>query len=262
MEPTEGRKPMFDSKRATFAFALFLTVALHAQTKCPPLPEGATCDHYHYHLSVWNIESHTYEDIAATRQFVSAAACDKARGAALRENALLADFVRTTKIDTSMVPNHFGDCHCDRTEEASSTGFLNAKTRAAQLRAQQDAAWSLRERLLGQSVPGVTEQLNSIFGHPSASDRFLRETMPPRPPATTAVRSPAVLLDSTIGSQTATPAIAASLSLVPVPAPAPSPVVPQQTQPSAAKPPAQTPDVQPPAPPPSVPPPVVTPRNQ
>jgi hypothetical protein len=253
---------MFSLRRAAFVLTLFLTAALHAQTKCPPLPEGATCDHYHYHVSVWNIESHTYEDIAATRQFVSAAACEKARGAAVRENAALADFIRTTKIDTSMVPNRFGDCHCDRTEEASSTGFLNAKTRAAQLRAQQDAAWSLRERLLGQEVPGVAGHLNLLFGHPPASDRFLRETMPPRPAATTAVRAPATLLDSTIGSQTATPAIAASLSLVPVPVPAPSPVVPQQTPPPAAKPPAQTPDVQPPAPPPSVPPPVVTPRNQ
>jgi hypothetical protein len=261
---------MFDSKRAAFALMLFLTSALHAQTKCSPLPEGTTCDRYHYHVSVWNIESHTYDDIAATRQFVSAASCDKARGAAVRENALLADFMRTTKIDTSMVPNRFGDCHCDRTEEASSTGFLNAKTRAAQLRAQQDAAWSLRERLLGQDVPGVTDRMNSLFGHPPASDQFLRETMPPRPPATTAVRAPATLLDSTIGSQAATPAIAASLSLVPVPAPAQSPVVPLQTQPAAAKPPAQAPDAQPPATPPPAPPPgspdphppLVTPRNQ
>jgi len=253
---------MFSLRRAAFALTLFLTAALHAQTKCPPLPEGTTCDHYHYHVSVWNIESHTYEDIATTRQFVSAAACDKTRSAALRENAALADFIRTTKIDTSMVPNRFGDCHCDRTEEASSTGFLNAKTRAAQLRAQQDAAWSLRERLLGQDVPGVADQLNSLFGHPPVSDRFLRETMPPRPPATTSVRAPATLLDSTIGSQTATPPIAASLSLVPVPVPAPSPVVPQQTPSAAAKPPAQTPDVQPPTPPPAVPPAVVTPRNQ
>lgn len=253
---------MFDTKTAAFALTLFLTVTLHAQTKCPPLPEGTTCDRYHYHVAVWSIESHTYEDIAATRVFVSAAACDKARTVAVRENALLADFMRTTKIDTSMVPNRFGDCHCDRTEDASSTGFLNAKTRAAQLRAQQDAAWSLRERLLGQDVPGVPDRLLSLFGHPPASDRFLRETMPPRPPATTAVRVPAALLDSTIGSQTATPPIAASLSLVPVPVPAPSPVVPQQAQPTAAKPPAPTPDVQPPAPPPSVPPPVVEPRNQ
>ena len=261
---------MFDSKRVTFALTLFLTAALHAQTKCPPLPEGTTCDHYHYHLSVWNIESHTYAEVAVTRGFVSAAACDKARGAAVRENALLADFIKTTKIDTSMVPNRYGDCHCDRTSETSSPAFLNAKARTAQLRAQQDAAWSLRERLLGQEVPGVADHLNSLFGHPLAPDRFLRETWPPRPPATTSARAPATLIESTIGSQTATPPIAASLSLVPVPAPAASPVAPLPAQPAAAKPPAQSPDAQPPvtpspAPPPAPAephPPIVTSRNQ
>lgn len=262
---------MFNSKRATstFALTLFLTAALHAQTKCPPLPEGATCDHYHYHLSVWNIESHTYEDIAATRPFVSAAACDKARAEAVRENAVLADFIKTTKIDTSIVPNRFGDCHCDRTQETSSATFLNAKTRTAQLRAQQDAGWSLRERLLGQNVPGVADRLNSVFGRPPAADRFFRETMPPRLPTTTSARAPAMLLESTIGSATTTPAIAASLTLVPVPAPPASPATAPQTQPAAAKPPTQSPDVQPPAVPSSVPPPapephppVVAPRNQ
>ncbi|HXH38011.1 MAG TPA: hypothetical protein VNN08_05255 [Thermoanaerobaculia bacterium] len=219
---------------------------------------------------MWNIASHTYEEIAATRQFVSAAACDKARGAAVRENAALADFIRTTKIDTSMVPNRFGDCHCDRTQETSSAAFLNATTRTAQLRAQQDAAWSLRERLLGQNVPGVADHLNSLFGHPPAPDRFLRETLPARLLAVTSVRTPAKLLESTIGAQTSTPAIAANLSLVPVPSPVPLPAAPLTTQPAAAKPPAQPPDAQPPAASPPVPapasaephPPLITRRKQ
>lgn len=245
---------MFHSRLATFTSMLVLTAALHAQTNCPPLPEGAACDHYHYHLSVWNIESHTYEEIAVTRPFVSAATCEKARGDALRENTALADFIKTTKIDTSMMPNHFGNCHCDRTQEPSSPVFLNAKQRIGQLRAQQEAAWSLRERLLGQNVAGVADRLNSLFGRPPAADHFLRDPMPPRLPAAASARAPVTLLESTIAVSTATPAIAASLSLVPVSAP---PAPPAQTQSAAPKTPAQ-PDVQPATPPP--PPPVSEPH--
>lgn len=237
---------MFHSRLAAFTSMLALTAALHAQTNCPPLPEGAACDHYHYHLSVWNIESHTYEEVSVTRPFASAAVCEKARGDALRENTALADFIKTTKIDTSMMPNRFGNCHCDRTQEPSSAVFLNAKQRIAQLRVQQDAAWSLRERLLGQNVPGVGDRLNAVFGRPPAGDRFLRDTMPPRLPAAAPARAPVTLLESTIGTSAATPAIAASLSLVPVSAP---PASPAQTQPAAPKTPVQT-DVQPATPPP------------
>jgi hypothetical protein len=222
----------------------FLGAALHGQTKCPPLPEGATCDHYHYHVSVWNIESHVFEDISVTRPFVSAAACDKARGEAVRENALLADFVKTTKIDTSMLPNRFGDCHCDRTQDTSSATFVDGKARTMQLRAQQDAGWSLRERLLGQSVPGVAERLNLLFGNAPATDHFFRETMPPRLPAATSVRAPAALLETTIASRPSKSVVAAGFSLVPMPALGAPAVVPSQAPPAASQP------VQPPVAPP------------
>src|SRR5207248_224770 len=139
------------------------------------------------------------------------------------------------------------NCHCDRTQEPSSPVFLTAKQRIVQLRAQQDAEWSLRERLLGQNVPGAGDRLNSIFGRPPAGDRFLRETVPQRLAPSTAVRAPATLLESTIGSSNAAPAIAASLSLVPVSAP---PAPPAQTPAPVAKSPAAAPEVQPATPPP------------
>lgn len=240
---------MVHSRLAAFAFMLILAARLHAQMLCPPLPEGAVCDHYHYHLSVWNIDSHTYDEIAVTRPFASAAACEKARAQASRDNASLADFIKTTKIDTSMMLNRFGICHCDRTQEPSSPAFLNAKQRIVQLRAQQDAAWSLRERLLGQNVPGAADRLNSLFAPPAAAGRFLRDTMPPRLPAAAPVRAPVTLLDSTIGSSSAPPAIAASLSLVPVIAPpAAPPAAAAPPQPVVPKPAAQSPEVQPPNP--------------
>jgi hypothetical protein len=241
---------MFKTKSAAFVSMLILTAALHAQTTCPPLPEGVACDHYHYHLSVWNIESHTFQEVAITPSFVSVVACEKARNEALQENARLADFIKTTKIDTSMMSNRFGNCHCDRTQDQATPVFLDAKQRVAQLRAQQDAGWSLRERLLGQDVPGVGDRLTSVFGRPRTAARFLRETMPSRLPPSAAVRAPVTLLDSTIGSSTPTPAIAASLSLLPVSAPPASPV---QTPAAAPKTPAPLPEPQPANPPPSPP---------
>jgi hypothetical protein len=246
---------MVHSKLAAFAFMLILAAPLHAQTACPPVAEGAVCDHYHYHLSVWNIESHTYDEVAVTRPFVSAAACEKARVQAVRENASFAEFIKTTKIDTSMMPNRFGNCHCDRTQDPSTPAFMNAKQRIVQLRAQQDAIWSLRERLLGQNVPGAGDRLNLLFARPAAADRFLRDTMPPRLPPTAPVRAPVTLIDSTIGSSSATPAIAASLSLVPVIAPpAAPPAAAAQSQPAVPQPAAQSTLVQPPNPQPAPPP--------
>ena len=173
---------MGDWKRMMFALTLLLAVPLLAQTKCPPLAEGAPCDRYHYHVAVWNIENRSYDNVAATRQFASMAACDKARGQAVRENAALSDFVKL-KIDGSMLPNRFGDCHCDRTQDPSSAAFLDAKARMLQLREQQDAAWTMRERLLSRGVPGSGDHLNALFGAAPRLDRFLREMMPPRLPA-------------------------------------------------------------------------------
>jgi hypothetical protein len=195
-------------------------------------------------VSVWNIESHVFENISATRPFVSAAACDKARAEAMKQNALLADFVKTTKIDTSMQPNRFGDCHCDRTQDTSSATFVDAKARTIQLRAQQEAGWSLRERLLGQSVPGIAEYLNSLFGIAPETDHFFRETMPPRLPATTAVRAPATLLETSVASRSSKSVVAAGFSLVPMPVLGAPAAPPAQAPPAAAQP------VQPPVVPP------------
>jgi hypothetical protein len=236
---------MIEQKLLRMTLVLFLAAAgAFAQSKCPPLPEGAPCDHYHYHVAVWNIEAHTFSDVAATARFVSLAACEKARAQAIRESTALAEFVRTA-IDSSMSANRIGDCHCDRTEDRSSASFLDLRTRANQLRSQQDAAWSLRERLLSRELPDIASRLKNVFGPPPRLDRFFRETMPARVPLSTAPQPVAILLESTVGSHAPTPPIAENMALVAValtPAPsAPQPVV----QPAGTPPPA--------APPPSIP---------
>ena len=233
---------MFNSKRIALVLVLLFAAQLHAQTKCPPLPEGVTCDRYHFHMAVWNIESRNFTDVAATTQFHSLAACEKARGEALRENAALVEFVKL-KVDGSMVANRFGECHCDRTQDAASGVFIDAKTRTAQLRGRQDAAWTLRERLLSRQAEGAGDYLQNLFGHPPRIDRFLRETMPSSVQGTVVTPTVPALLDSKVGSQAPMSIIPANLSLVAI-GPAATTGTPQ-TQPEAVPPATQPPSAPP-----------------
>jgi hypothetical protein len=234
--------------------ALFLaaTAAL-AQSKCPPLPEGAPCNYYHYHVAVWNVEARTFSDIVAIAPFVSLAKCEKARQEAMRENTAMVEFIRTS-IDSSMSANRFGDCHCDRTEDRSSASFLDIRARTNQLRSQQDAAWSLRERLLSRELPGIADLLKNVFGPPPRPDRFFRETIPARVPPSGAARPPAALLESSVGAHTPMPAIAENIALVAIPLTTAPPAPQPQAQPAATTPPAAPPSSAP-APPPAAAPP-------
>jgi hypothetical protein len=237
---------MIEQKVRWLAPALFLAAAAaFPQSKCPPLPEGTPCGHYHYHVAVWNIESRTFSDIAATLRFVSMAACDKARQEAMGENTALVGFIRTS-IDSSMSGDRFGDCHCDLTDDPSSVAFLDSRARTNQLRSQQDAAWSLRERLLSRDLPGIGDRVKNMFGPPPRLDRFFRETMPGPVPSSTAPRAPAALLESSVGSHEAMPAIAENISLVAVPV-TPAPPAAQPQAPPAATTPPPTPPAMPPS---------------
>lgn len=231
-------------------FAMFFIPPLLGQTKCPPLPEGVACDHYHYHVSLWNVANRAYDEVALTRQFVSMATCEAARAADLKQNQALSDFVKNTKIDTSMLPNRFSGCHCDLTQEPSSPAFLDARARLAQLRTYQDVIWSLREHLLSRDVPATSEYVTALFDRPLKLDRFFREPFPPRTPLQSASHPPAQLLDSTLRGEGQAPPIAANLSLAPVPVPPASAKEAPQSQPAASKPAGQPSPVQPPAPPP------------
>jgi len=225
--------------------ALLLSAAsMLAQTKCPPLPEGAACSQYHYHVGLWNIEARTFSDVATTTRFVSLAACDKARAEAMRENASLAEFVRTS-VDSSMSANRFGDCHCDRTEDAASASFLDGRSRTTQLRSQQDAAWTLRERLLSRETPGIGDRLKNVFAPPPRWDRFLRETIPTRVPLSSVPRPAARLIESSVNPQTPMPEIAEHISLVPVPPIPAAPASQPQAQPATAPPVAPAPAASP-----------------
>src|ERR1041385_3041107 len=128
---------MIEQKVRWVAPALFLVAAgAVAQSKCPPLPEGTPCGHYHYPLAVWNIEARAFSEVVPNARYVSLAACEKARTEAMRENTAMVEFVRTS-IESSMSANRFGDCHCDRTEDTSSGSFLDTGTRMNTLRSNQ-----------------------------------------------------------------------------------------------------------------------------
>lgn len=198
---------------------MLMTAGLRAQTKCPALPEGTVCDHYHYHMLVWQPSERTHKEVAATRQFVSREACDKWKADAAKESQSIADYMKSSKIDSSMQADRLGDCHCDRTTDPSSGVFLDAKARMTQLRTRQDAAWSLRERLLSKPLPPAGDYIRLLFGREPRLDRFFRESVPARLPEKAISPAAAVLLDTKIGAQSKTPPIATNQSLVEVPLP-------------------------------------------
>jgi hypothetical protein len=200
--------------RASWLLTILITVALRAQTKCPALPEGTVCEHYHYHVLVWQPYEHSYQEVAATRQFISRDACEKWRAEAAKQSQSIADYMKTSKIDTSMQANRLGDCHCDRTTDPSSGVFLDATARMTQLRTEQEPAWTIRERLLASESPTAGAYIQLLFGKEPRLDRVFRETVPARLPEVTVPPSAAVLLDTKIGGQSEMPPIALKLSLV------------------------------------------------
>jgi hypothetical protein len=210
------------SARATahagWLLTILMTAGLRAQT-CPALPEGTICEHYHYHVLVWQPYERTYQEVAATRQFVTREACEKSRADAAKESQSIADYMKTSKTDSSMQADRFGDCHCDRTMEPSSGVFLDAKARMSQLRTEQESAWVIRERLLASELPTAGEYIRLLFGREPRLDRVFRETVPARLPENTARPAAAVLLETKIGAQSETPPVAANLSLIEIPPP-------------------------------------------
>jgi hypothetical protein len=198
---------------------MLMTAGLRAQTKCPALPEGTVCEHYHYHVLVWQPHERTYQEVAATRQFVSREVCEKWRADAAKESQSVADYMKTSKTDTSMQADRLGDCHCDRTTDPSSGVFLDAKARMNQLRTEQESAWTIRERLLASELPTAGEYIRLLFGKEPRLDRVFRETVPVRLPENAVAPATAVLLDTKIGGQSEAPPIAANLSLIEIPLP-------------------------------------------
>ncbi len=219
----DGKDGTAIPKRAAVHVCWLLTVlvaaGLRAQSKCPALPEGAVCENYHYHVLVWQPYEQTYQEVAATRQFVSRGACEKGRADAAKESQSVADYMKLSKTDTSMQADRLGDCHCDRTTDPSSGVFLDAKARVNQLRTEQESAWAIRERLLASELPTAGEYIRLLFGREPRLDRVFRETVPARLPERTVPPATAVLLDTKIGGQGEAPPIAANLTLIEIPLP-------------------------------------------
>jgi hypothetical protein len=202
---------------AAVLFLLF-TAPAEAQVKCPPLPEGTTCGHYHYHILVWQPQERTYREVSGVRKYVSLEACDKAKTQSAKENQTLAEFMKAS-VDSAFQPDQFRDCHCDRTTDPSSGVFLDTAARIAQMRIEQEAAWTTRERLLSSDHPKAGESLRMLFGREVHTDRFLRKTFPPRLPERSAPPATATLLDTRVGGPADTPPIAANLSFIEIPLP-------------------------------------------
>src|ERR1043165_346056 len=101
--------------RGATYLASLLTILIaampRAQTKCPAPAEGTVCDHFHAHLLVWQPGERTYQEVTATRQFISPAACEKWKADSAKESQSIADYMKTAKIDSSMQADRLGECH-------------------------------------------------------------------------------------------------------------------------------------------------------
>lgn len=212
--PTPGNERRRCAEAVVVLLLLLLASPSEAQPmKCPPLPEGSTCGHYHYHVLVWQPQDRTYREVSGRRQFISVDACEKAKAGAAKENQSLAEFMKTS-VDSAFQPDQFRECHCDRTTDPTSGVFLDAATKLAQMRIEHEATWTTRERLLSSDAPRAGEYLQMLFGREVRADRFLRHAVPSRLPEKTAPPASAALLDTKVGGPVDAPPIAANLSFI------------------------------------------------
>jgi hypothetical protein len=198
--------------------SILFAASTWAQSKCPALPEGSVCDHFHYHVMIWDPSERTYSEVSDTHQFTTVETCEKAKAERAKESQSIADFMKAN-VDSSFQGNRFGDCHCDRTSDPSSGVFLDPAARIAQLRVEQDAAWTIRERLLSNGSPQAPGYIRLLFGREIRGDRYLRETVPARVPNKVARPPAATLLDTKIGATAEAVPIAANVAFVDIPAP-------------------------------------------
>ena len=220
-----------------------------AQTlKCPPLPAGATCGHYHYHYKIWMANARALEDALSFRQFVSAEACERAKAEAAGRNDVLAEIIKTEKIDGSFQPNVYGECHCDRTDEKGRPVFVDARARLAVAQRIRESQWLIRDKFLSADKSSALETVRSLFAAESAPDRFLYQKFPVAIADDRTASAAVPLADTHIGERSQTGEVAPAAVLVDVAPPMPAagqggptraaaPAVHEQRRPPLAEPP-------------------------
>jgi hypothetical protein len=131
-----------------------LTGAAAAQTlDCPGAAALAgRCDVFHFHVSMYRLETKTFAEVWGINQFSSMAACERARDAAMKHNLMVVDYFKRVRNESQYEPDRFGSCHCDLSVDRASAKFLTDAQRASQLRLTEDIRQRIRERFMDQKI--------------------------------------------------------------------------------------------------------------
>ena len=103
-----------------------------------------------------------FAEITAIAPFATQAACDRARDAQIAANAKVVDALHANK-ETQFQADRIGPCHCDLTNDKSSTVYLSDQQRDMQLRLAEEIRLRVRERLLDRNIPSDSEAVRALY---------------------------------------------------------------------------------------------------
>jgi hypothetical protein len=215
--------------RKLFPLVLLIAGSLSAQTN------GRPCDLYHYRVQLYRPDNKQRFELAATPQFATQAACERARDARAAANAKVVEFIRAKQ--PQYEADKFSPCECD-------DATLTAQQRQMQIRTAEEIRLRVRERLLDMGLPTDAEPVRALDVDPPLTPLLGTPRLVPPPNVTSApIATLADDLKSTRTLDTTKPTAAAlDLPLADIGTPAPPSADPQAPSP------APTPNPEPPIP--------------
>ncbi|HJQ35648.1 MAG TPA: hypothetical protein VKB93_00785 [Thermoanaerobaculia bacterium] len=181
--------------RKLLPLVLLIAASVSAQTS------GRQCDLYRYRVQLYRPDNKQRFDLAATPQFATQAACERARDARAAANAKVVEFIRARQ--PQYEADKFGPCECD-------DGALTAQQRELQIRTAEEIRLRVRERLLDMNLPTDAEVVRALDVDPPITPLLATPRLVPPPNVISA--APVTLADdlkSTRTLDTSKPTIAA-----------------------------------------------------
>ena len=137
------------------------TAAAQQTLVCPPAPAGRPCEAFHYHVAMYRPDSKQFVEIFAGTPFATQGACDRAREQYAAANTRVVDYLRSIK--QNYEADRVGPCHCDMTDDKTTTVYLSDAQRTAQLRTAEEIKLRARERLLDHKLTTDSEIVKGIW---------------------------------------------------------------------------------------------------
>src|SRR6188508_3256058 len=96
-----------------------LNVAAQQPLVCPPgsTVAGKACESFHYHVALFRPDNRKFSELAATNDYATQPACERAREEHMKRNLAIVDYFKRVKGDEKYEADRFGPCHCDMTRE-------------------------------------------------------------------------------------------------------------------------------------------------